>query len=132
MMVLVLTQGCLKTPSMIALLYQAALIEACLVPVLAEDSFRFPSAESFEELHREVTRARWRGGGAGRVRAELAAWSWPRGVSWSSARIAPLFEPLSSAALLEAQAPSRSRKEDQGLSDPSDPSRRRRTTGTPG
>ena len=65
MMVLVLTQGCLKTPSMIALLYQAALIEACLVPVLAEDSFRFPSAESFEELHREVTRARWRGGQAG-------------------------------------------------------------------
>ena len=38
------------------------------------------------------------------MRAELAAWSWPRGVSWSSARIAPLFEPLSSAALLEAQA----------------------------
>ena len=60
------------------------------------------------------------------MRAELAAWSWPRGVSWSSARIAPLFEPLSSAALLEAQAIEVQKKIKAYQT--SDLSRRRRTT----
>ena len=128
-MVLVLTQGCLKTPSMIALLYQAALIEACLVPVLAEDSFRFPSAESFEELHREVTRALEGGGRPGESRAgrvELAAWGQ---LVFSAHR--PALR-----ATIQRSAPGgtshRGPEEDQGLSDPSDLSRRRRTTGTPG
>ena len=88
-----------------------------------------------EDLHRDVTRVL---GAQGDVSLPLGARDVSQaelvvsGVFSMFKRIAPLFEPLSSAALLEAQAPSRSRKEDQGLSDPSDPSRRRRTTGTPG
>jgi len=95
MVVLVLTNGCFNSPSIINVLFRASEISAVLMPVVGEDSFRFPSPDFYDQLHNLVLESLQEPSSADRVVS---------GVFSMFKRIAALFDPHGSQRLLEAQS----------------------------
>jgi hypothetical protein len=95
LLVVVLSNGCLSNPELISVLYQATQVKPVLMPVVADDSFRFPSPEFYDQLFRDVN-------GVLKGQAQDAE-KVVSGVFSMFKRIAPLFEPNASTLLLGAQ-----------------------------
>jgi hypothetical protein len=96
LLVVVLSNGCLNNPDVINILYQATQLKPVLMPVVADDGFRFPSPEFYEVLFRDVS-----GILDGQTQiAEMVI----SGIFMMFKRIAPLFEPNASTLLLKAQS----------------------------
>jgi hypothetical protein len=96
LLVVVLTNGCLTNPDVISILVQAKETRPVMMPVVADDGFRFPSPDFYEQLFQTVS-----GVLDGKAQdAEMVI----SGVFSMFKRIAPLFEPNASTLLLNAQS----------------------------
>jgi hypothetical protein len=100
--VVVLTNGCLQSPGMIHMVKQASQVKATLVPVVADDSFRFPPPDFFEKLHSDaygILEANKQEANAHETANTVVS-----GVYSMFKRIAPLFDPKTSSGLMNAQS----------------------------